>query len=149
VRDAGNDLVYVCDKAFREVVLGQDARVSAKGRRVLIVEDEYLIAMNIEDQLTDEGHTVVAIASSANEAFSAAEAQKIDFATVDINLRDGATGPGIAAKLAVDYGISILFVTSDTSKVPSGRPEYLGVVCKPCSAASLTEALSRCTSPED
>ena len=55
-------------------------------RRVLIVEDEPLLAMNLEHMLTDVGHLVVATATRINKALPLAECSEIDPAILDINL---------------------------------------------------------------
>lgn len=55
-------------------------------RQVLIVEDEALIAMHLEDLLSDMGHHVVACLARIDEATKYAEQAEIDFAILDINL---------------------------------------------------------------
>lgn len=57
--------------------------------RVLIVEDESLIALSVEDDLTDAGHIVSGIAASEAEAIEFAAAERPDCAVVDIRLAPG------------------------------------------------------------
>lgn len=57
-----------------------------EARRVLIVEDEPLLAMNIEDMLTELGHLVVATATRVDKALTFAESSEFNFAVLDINL---------------------------------------------------------------
>ena len=57
-----------------------------EARRVLIVEDEPLLAMNIEDMLTELGHLVVATATRVDKALTFAEGIEFNFAVLDINL---------------------------------------------------------------
>ena len=61
---------------------------STKAKRVLIVEDETLVAMLLEDMLDDAGHTVAHCASSLPQALSFIEAatDAFDFAILDVNL---------------------------------------------------------------
>ncbi len=56
------------------------------GLRVLVVEDEALVAMLVEDMLTDLGCTVVGPVSDLDEALAAVAAQEIDCAVLDVNL---------------------------------------------------------------
>lgn len=57
-----------------------------EARRVLIVEDEPILAMNIEDMLTELGHLVVATATRVDKALTFAEGSEFNFAVLDINL---------------------------------------------------------------
>ena len=61
---------------------------SARAKRVLIVEDETLVAMLLEDMLDDAGHSVAHCASSLPQAlgFIEREADAFDFAILDVNL---------------------------------------------------------------
>ena len=61
---------------------------SARPRRVLIVEDETLVAMLLEDMLDDAGHTVAHCASNLPQAldFIETKASEFDFAILDVNL---------------------------------------------------------------
>ena len=60
-------------------------------------------------------------------------------AFVDVNLRDGATGPGIAATLTHDFGMKVVFVTANPGQIadPDGA---LGYVRKPFSEGSILAA---------
>ena len=60
-------------------------------RRVLIVEDEVVVAMLIEDMLADLGCAVAMVASTARQAVEDARACDVDFALLDINLGEGET----------------------------------------------------------
>lgn len=55
--------------------------------RVLVVEDEALVAMLLKDMLADMGHDVVITAGRVQDALEAATGAEIDFAVVDLNLR--------------------------------------------------------------
>lgn len=77
--------------------------------RVLIVEDEMLVAMNIEDMLLDLGHEVAGIASRLEPALSLAAEADFDFALLDVNLAGFPSFP-VAAVLR-DRGLPFLFAT--------------------------------------
>jgi CheY-like chemotaxis protein len=103
----------------------------------LIVEDEIFVALDLERILVDAGYAVKAIAADRDGALDAAP--ECSFALVDINLRDGATGPELARTLTRDYGMKVVFVTANPGQIahPSGA---LGYVRKPFSEAAILAA---------
>jgi len=114
-----------------------------KCRRALIVEDEILVALDIENALNALGIEVVGIAADSPAALAMAEG--VDFALVDINLRDGQTGPMIGRTLARDHGISVIFVTANPSVLGDGVEGTMGVMSKPFSDASISATVSYLT----
>lgn len=86
---------------------------AVKSLKILIVEDEMFLAMDLETHLEALGHRVIGIASDAQESFALASAAAHDLALVDLNLRDGLTGPQIAAKLTRDHSTLVVFVTGN------------------------------------
>lgn len=107
------------------------------GKTALIVEDEIFVALDLERILTDAGYRVCAIAPDSAAAIAAAPA--CDFALVDVNLRDGATGPEIARRLALDHGVRVVFVTANPGQIGQSTPG-LGYVRKPFSEAAILAA---------
>ena len=107
-------------------------------KTALIVEDEIFVALDLERILLDAGYHVCAIAPDRETALAAAPA--CDFALVDVNLRDGRTGPEVARRLAEEHGVRVVFVTANPSQID--RPAHgLGYVRKPfCEAAILQAA---------
>jgi CheY-like chemotaxis protein len=106
--------------------------------RVMVVEDEILVAIEIESVLDEMGLTPVGIA--ADKAGALRIAEKADIALVDINLRDGATGPHIGRELA-ERGITVLFVTANPEQLGKGVPGTLGVLTKPVADSELRQAI--------
>lgn len=111
------------------------------GARILIVEDEYLVAANLEALLEDLGHEPIGIAPDMNAALSLAQA-KPDLALVDIHLRDGETGPEIAARLRLEFGVMVIFVTANPRMAESAAQVAVGVLSKPCDDALLGQAVN-------
>jgi CheY-like chemotaxis protein len=107
---------------------------------ILIVEDEIFLAMDIENILQGGGYRVVGIAADRAEAMAAAKDAKIAF--VDVNLRDGPTGPAIARDLADQYGITVVYVTANPAPILTRARGALGVVAKPFRVESILNAAS-------
>lgn len=111
---------------------------SKRVHRILIVEDEPLIAFDTEHVLTDAGYTVVATVDNVEAALEVIKTEKIDLALVDLGLTDGGNGVEVAAA-ARREGVQVLFVTG---RCPRGG-ESLGVGCleKPFSQRDLRAAI--------
>jgi len=77
--------------------------------RILIVEDEMLVAMLIEDTLSDLGHVVVGPAMRLETALAAVETESFDYAILDINLAGKTSFP--VADLLVEKGIPFMFAS--------------------------------------
>lgn len=113
------------------------------GANVLIVEDEFLVAMELEDILTDAGHKVVGIAPD-QAAVGRLDAPP-EVALVDLNLRDGPSGPAIARQLAERFGTVIVYVTANPGQIGTPAPTALGVVQKPFSQHAILTAVALAT----
>lgn len=99
--------------------------------RVMIVEDQALLAMEVELALNDAGCLVVGAAFDTAGAFALAEREKPDLAFVDVNLLDGMTGPQIARGLVAEHGVAVIFLTANVEQIPEGFAGALGAICKP------------------
>lgn len=108
-------------------------------KKVLIVEDEIFVALEIEQIVEDAGFTVGAIAADRQAAIEAAV--DCDIALVDLNLRDGPTGPGIGLELASQHGIRVIYVTANPAQIGSASVAALGVITKPFRPQSIEATL--------
>ena len=99
--------------------------------RVMIVEDQAILAMELEMVLSDIGCDVVGCAMDQAGAFAIAERERPNLALVDVNLLDGLTGPQIAHRLVKDYGAAVIFLTANPEQIPEGFAGALGAVSKP------------------
>lgn len=109
--------------------------------RVLIVEDEILIALELESLLQDEGHEVVGIATSFDDAVALSDSRRPDLAFVDIHLIDGPTGVNVARRLSGN-GIAVLFMTANAKRIPEDCAGAKGVIGKPYSERGVRQALA-------
>ncbi len=114
-------------------------------KTALIVEDEIFVALDLERILIDAGYTVAGIAADADTAMRVAPG--CTFAFVDVNLRDGATGPEIAQRIHQQYGVRVVFVTANPSQIedPAGA---LGYIRKPFSDEAILAAAQTASRPD-
>ena len=108
--------------------------------KVLIVEDEVLLAMELESELEDAGHQVIGHAMSRTDAMSILAGSRPDFAFVDIHLQDGPTGIGVGSHLA-SIGVPYVFMSGNIKRIPDDFAGAWGAIEKPYSAAGFRNAL--------
>jgi CheY-like chemotaxis protein len=107
--------------------------------RILIVEDEMLVAMNIEDMLLDLGHEVAGIASRLAPAVALAKEAEIDAAVLDVNLAGETSFP--VAEVLDGRGIPFLFATGYGLQGIEERYRSRTVIQKPFRMNDLGQAL--------
>jgi DNA-binding response OmpR family regulator len=111
------------------LVFGAGAIATVAHMRVLIVEDEPVIGMDLEDAVTAAGHEVIGWATGHASAMALAEARSPELAFVDLMLRDGDTGLGISQQLA-ERGVIVVLTTAQADQL-SDVEHLLGVMPKP------------------
>lgn len=117
------------------------------GRRVLVVEDEMLVAWPLEDILVELGCMVIGPAASVNQALAMIEANAIDVAVLDVNLNGEMSYP-VADALAA-RGVPFVFVTGyDKDRMLEGY-RNCPVLQKPFHRAELSTTLERLLTPND
>ena len=75
--------------------------------QIMIVEDEFLIAMEMEHIVGNLGFECVGVADDTASAFNLVS-KNPEIALVDVNLSDGPTGPVIGARLANEFGVKVV-----------------------------------------
>lgn len=108
--------------------------------RILVVEDEMLVAMNIEDMLLDLGHEVAGLASRLGPALALAVEGRFDAAMLDVNLDGEPSFP--VADLLAGRGIPFLFATGYGRQGIEERFRDRPILQKPFRAAELGAALA-------
>lgn len=99
--------------------------------RILIIEDEILIASQLRDVLEDLDYTVVGMAANVTAARRLVLAGGIELALVDIHLSDGPTGVDLGREIGQGAGITVLYLTANPEMVRDGVPGTFGVMSKP------------------
>lgn len=110
--------------------------------RILIVEDEALISMDLEYVLQDLGHEIVGVAASSDTAMRLASEHNPDLAFVDIQLLDGPTGVDVAAALARGHMTKVVFTSGNVSRIPEDFAGAVGSIGKPYSERGVKAAIS-------
>lgn len=82
-----------------------------QSKRILVVEDEAVFALDLQKTLTDSGHSVVGIASTCEEALQLAEYHRPDIVLMDYNLKGGLNGATTARELDFNK-VRIIFLTA-------------------------------------
>lgn len=108
-----------------------------QGRKVLVVEDEAIIAMLVEDMLADLGHAVAATAANLDQALEAARTLEVDLAILDLHLNGKATYQ--AAEILKDRRVPVIFATGAGSVDPAWA--HAQVVQKPFQIEALDAAI--------
>ena len=119
----------------------EDRDVPSTGvKRILIVEDDYFVALEVEHHLTQAGFVVVGIAATAEQALDLAVANKPVLAIMDIRLAGRRDGVDTAIELSSSHGIPSIFATAHCDTQTKKRAELakpLGWLQKPYSSDSL------------
>ena len=118
-------------------------RPAAQGRRVLIVEDEYFIALELDRWLEEAGHEIVGIAGSAHKAVAEALAHHPDLVIMDIRLAGDGDGIEAAVEIFDKIGVRCLFASAHADARTRNRAagaEPLGWLAKPYSKADFLAA---------
>lgn len=116
--------------------------MTGRSLEVLIVEDEMLLAIELEHLVEEVGCRSLGCAMSSDEAVNLAETLHPDLALVDVHLSDGPTGVEVARKISQDCGGVALFMTANVKRLPEDFAGACGVIGKPYSEHGVKTALS-------
>jgi two-component system, response regulator PdtaR len=126
------------------------ADLDARCLRVLIVEDEFFISLDMQGLLHALGHVVVGIAVSADEAVRIAQREHPDVALMDIRLVGARDGIDAAEEILSRFAVPTLFVTANTDPQTRNRAQAvqpLGFLEKPITAQRLRSGLRSVPTP--
>ena len=120
-----DEFADLLDKAGREI--GEQVATT-----VLIIEDEPLIAMDIEQMVESMGHTVSGIARTRDEAAGLLEKEEPGLVLADIQLADGSSGIDAVNDILKSINVPVIFITAFPERLLTGqRPEPAFLVTKP------------------
>lgn len=109
--------------------------------RILIIEDEALVAMELRFVLEDLGYEVAGTAADARTAHEMARETVVDLALVDIHLSDGPTGVELGRELAHEFGVTVVYMTANPGMLRDGVAGTIGVLSKPTDERAVQSAV--------
>ncbi len=123
-----------CDVAEVDRLMDEAGReiIDQVATDVLIIEDEPLIAMDLEDVVTSLGHRVHAVARTHQQAVQAGHKGAPGIVLADIQLADGSSGIEAVNDLLQDFSVPVIFITAYPERLLTGeRPEPAFLITKP------------------
>lgn len=131
------DVEALVDEALSEI----EAQTRAK---VLIIEDEPIIAMDIETIVRDLGHEVTAIAVTREDAVREAMAERPGLVLADIQLADDSSGIDAVKDILAEFSVPVIFITAFPERLLTGeRPEPTFLITKPFQRSTVKAAISQ------
>lgn len=112
--------------------------------RVLIIEDEPIIAMDIETIVRDLGHEVTGVAVTRDEAFALAMEDRPGLVLADIQLADDSSGIDAVKDILAQFQVPVIFITAFPERLLTGeRPEPTFLITKPFQRSTVKAAISQ------
>lgn len=143
------DAAHVLDidvAALREHVAESGRELAAEiATDVLIIEDESLIAKDLEGLVESLGHTVYGVARTRTEAVALAKkGNKPGLILADIQLADGSSGLDAVNDLLKTFEVPVIFITAYPERFLTGeRPEPAFLIAKPFQPATVSAVISQ------
>lgn len=111
---------------------------------VLIIEDEPIIAMDIEMIVRDLGHNVTGVAVTRTEAIAQARQSPPTLVLADIQLADDSSGIDAVKDILAEFSVPVIFITAFPERLLTGtRPEPTFLITKPFQRATVKAAISQ------
>jgi CheY-like chemotaxis protein len=111
---------------------------------ILIIEDEPLIAMDLEALVEGLGHNVTGVARTRTEAVKLAAAKRPGLILADIQLADGSSGLDAVNDLLKSFEVPVIFITAYPERFLTGeRPEPAFLIAKPFQPANVSAVISQ------
>ena len=112
--------------------------------RVLIIEDEAIIALDLENLVSELGHRVVGIATTSDDAVRMARQRRPELILTDIKLTDGSSGVDAAMAIVKEMDVPVVFITAYPEFLLTGqRPEPTYLVTKPFSRDTVRATIGQ------
>ncbi|MEM7694328.1 MAG: response regulator [Pseudomonadota bacterium] len=111
---------------------------------VLIIEDEPMIALDLETLVETLGHEVAGIARTHTEAVAAVEARRPGLVLADIQLADGSSGLDAVNEILAKINVPVIFITAYPERLLTGdRPEPAFLITKPFETDTVKAVISQ------
>lgn len=138
-------ILQVTEREASHLVEAAGQEVAAQiAARVLIIEDEPLIALDLETLVTDIGHAVVGIAATRLEAMALVERAAPGIVLADIQLADGSSGIDAVGDILKQVNVPVIFITAFPERLLTGEcAEPVFVITKPFQPEMVKAAISQ------
>jgi DNA-directed RNA polymerase specialized sigma24 family protein len=116
------------DEVERDISEAQLAIEQQLASRVLIIEDESIIALHLENLMNELGHEVVGIAATRDEAVRQAVIRRPGLVLADVRLADGSSGIDAVSDILRSFDVPVVFITAYPERLLTGEriePTYL------------------------
>lgn len=125
-------------------VARQEMEDSVSGR-VMIIEDEAIIAMDLQAIVSSMGHAITGVARTRDGAVQLAKTEKPDLILADIQLADNSSGIDAVRDILQEFGdIPVIFITAFPERLLTGeRPEPAFLISKPYAEPQVRSAVSQ------
>lgn len=143
--EAAADILDIDAPALRDLVKEAGRELAAEiATDVLIIEDEALIAMDLEHLVEDLGHRVIGVARTHSTAVSVAKAHVPGLILADIHLADNSSGLDAVNELLRTFEVPVIFITAYPERFLTGeRPEPAFLIAKPFQPAAVSAVISQ------
>jgi CheY-like chemotaxis protein len=141
----GAEILSMDEAEFSELLVQASRDIAQQvATDVMIIEDEPLIAMDIETLVTDLGHNVTGIARTRTEANTLFRKKKPGIILSDIQLADGSSGIDAVNDILKEASVPVIFITAYPEQLLTGnRPEPAFLVTKPFQADMVRALISQ------
>jgi CheY-like chemotaxis protein len=138
-------IISVDTETVRELVDEAGRELAADmATDILIIEDEPLIAMDLEALVEGLGHNVTGVARTRTEAVKLAAAKRPGLILADIQLADGSSGLDAVNDLLKSFEVPVIFITAYPERFLTGeRPEPAFLIAKPFQPANVSAVISQ------
>ena len=143
-----SETAQILDSTFEEVeslIAEAQTEIDAElATDVLIIEDEPVIAADIEGLVRELGHQVIDIAATRKEATEAALRKRPGLVLADIQLADGSSGIDAVKDILARFDVPVIFITAFPERLLTGeRPEPTFLITKPFQPETVKAAIGQ------
>lgn len=143
--DEAADIIGVDRDALTALVVEAQREIEAEmATDVLVIEDEPVIAVDLENVVRSLGHDVTSVARTRSEAVEAARGRRPGLVLADIQLADGSSGVDAVKDILRDFDVPVIFITAFPERLLSDeRPEPAYLITKPFLPETVKAAIGQ------
>lgn len=143
------EIALIMDREISEIdhlltVAAREMEEAITGK-IMVIEDEAIIALDLQTIIAEMGHGITGVAATRSEAVRLAREERPDLILSDIQLADGSSGiDAVNEILAAAQQVPVIFITAFPERLLTGeRPEPAFVITKPYSEEQVRSAISQ------